>query len=51
MNELVPEEHYALDLIRERHRTSRHHHPVASRRTTRRTLAKGLHRLADRLEG
>jgi hypothetical protein len=50
MNELIPEEHYALDLIRERHRTSRRHHSPSGRRTTRRALARGLHRLADRVD-
>ncbi|HET6561954.1 MAG TPA: hypothetical protein VFG72_08775 [Marmoricola sp.] len=49
--EFVPEEHYALDLLRERGRTSRNPRPAAHRRTTRKSMAKGLHRLADRLDG
>jgi hypothetical protein len=49
--EFIPEEHYALDLLRERGRHPRHPHPSAHRRTTRQRMARGLHRLADRLDG
>ena len=46
---LIPEEHYALDQLRERGRGRPRR--SAGRRTTRRSVARGLHRLADRLDG
>ena len=49
--EFTPEEHYTLDLLRERGRTPRHPRRSADRRTTRKSMARGLHRLADRLDG
>ncbi len=45
---------YAPELVRRRRADaarSRTHLPPAQRRTTRRSLARGLHRLADRLDG
>jgi hypothetical protein len=50
-------EQYTRDLVRQRAARSAHHRgsaPVqapAERRTARRTLARGLHALADRLDG
>ena len=49
--EFIPEEHYALDLLRERGRTPARPRRSADRRTTRKSMARGLHRLADRLDG
>lgn len=54
MNEFSPlNEEYARDLVRSRREHSRHALPArpAERRTARRALASGLHRLADRLDG
>ena len=49
--QFIPEEHYTLDLLNERSRTPRRPRRSADRRTTRKTLARGLYRLADRLDG
>jgi hypothetical protein len=49
--QFIPEEHYTLDLLRERGRTPARPRRSAERRTTRRSMARGLHRLADRLDG
>jgi hypothetical protein len=52
MNEFGPlNEALAADLVRQRVRSVRRDpRPVVARRTTRRSLASGLHRLADRLD-
>ena len=49
--EFTPDEHYTLDLLRERGRAPRPPRRSADRRTTRKSMARGLHRLADRLDG
>jgi hypothetical protein len=49
--QFIPEEHYTLDLLNERSRTALRPRRPADRRTTRKSVARGLHRLADRLDG
>lgn len=54
MNEFSQlQQEYARDLVRQRERTTRTRRPAdtASRRTARRALATGLHRIANRLDG
>ena len=49
--QFIPEEHYTLDLLREHGRTPLRPRRSADRRTARKSMARGLHRLADRLDG